>query len=984
ISLKDADLGMPEGLSANVVYRYEQAGTEVDPINVGTYTVSAILSTKNDNYALPADYSITGTLTITPKALEITLNDTAKTSSIYGEEIASYVKDTDFTVVGIVERDEAKDLGITVKAYKEYVEATETEVASKIELQAGDNVGTYPIKAEVADSNYTVVFADKTYSIVAKVIDLSNLSISNTTETYTGEKQEVQISLKDADLGMPEGLSASVVYKYTQGGTEIDPIDVGEYTVSATVSAKNSNYVLPEDYEITGTLTIIPATLRIALADTAVTESIYGGKIASYVKDTDFTVEGIVARDLNKDLGITVKAYKEYVEATETEVASKVELQAGDKVGTYPIKAEVADSNYVVEFAEVLYTIRTKPMPIPEFKISDLTVEDGYVVLPIVSLEFDLGAETRLTNQSEAVNGIEYEIAPQMDKGELANVATVSEDGKITFENSGKTRISITYTGDENHSSSRADFTIEVKPYELTVADFGIEETVVGSGKTEFTYTGKKQEPTVTYFTNFDERTANILKAKLPAGTISYEEDIKGAVEPINAGSYTAYINFNSTELANNTWFTGNSKIEVGKFIIAPAAQFELDSSNVARPADKTSVYSDNAEQGIDLSDSSKTYLSNNDINYNITYVDEAGNTVTRPTEVGTYYAKVEFTFDETSANNGNYLSIKPMTGIKLTITPKDITENEVRAEIKLEQDVFDFNAAMNQDFNVKQDSYLLKKDANNNDILTIKAITGDLYGHKIGVYDTYVDVETGKNYTINGKRTYRIELHPEIIGKMLPPEISYLLKDEHGSMSEPVIEDGSSIVLSVPADGVGAGALEFYAEKGRFTITGSAIGTRVLGDYDSDTKQSTVLSEPGTYTLRAEYHDAKNNSYSSQVTVKIVGDSPILKKISGTPDGDGYLRKKAVYTVVNSENLESMTVTVKKISTGEVETFNMNTNISNEYFTFAFSNKKLTILQASEELEITISCIGIKTAIDGSIGRKPDTELVLKLKPVQ
>ena len=164
--------------------------------------------------------------------------------------------------------------GITVKAYKEYVEATETEVASKIELQAGDNVGTYPIKAEVADSNYTVVFADKTYSIVAKVIDLSNLSISNTTETYTGEKQEVQISLKDADLGMPEGLSASVVYKYTQGGTEIDPIDVGEYTVSATVSAKNSNYVLPEDYEITGTLTIIPATLRIALADTAVTERI--------------------------------------------------------------------------------------------------------------------------------------------------------------------------------------------------------------------------------------------------------------------------------------------------------------------------------------------------------------------------------------------------------------------------------------------------------------------------------------------------------------------------------------------------------------------------------------------------------------------------------------------------------------------------------------------------------------------------------------
>ena len=108
------------------------------------------------------------------------------------------------------------------------------------------------------------------------------------------------------------------------------------------------------------------------------------------------------------------------------------------------------------------------------------------------------------------------------------------------------------------------------------------------------------------------------------------------------------------------------------------------------------------------------------------------------------------------------------------------------------------------------------------------------------------------------------------------------------------------------------------------------------------------------------------------------------MKKISGTPDGDGYLRKKAVYTVVNSENLESMTVTVKKISTGEVETFNMNTNISNEYFTFAFSNKKLTILQASEELEITISCIGIKTAIDGSIGRKPDTELVLKLKPVQ
>ncbi|MCI8291890.1 MAG: hypothetical protein HFJ25_06605, partial [Clostridia bacterium] len=304
------------------------------------------------------NYNVTftdATYSITAKSITVAIRNTNKLSSVYKAEINSFeiddyiVRETPVapeTEGTEITGTEKESLQIEIKAYKTYTDA------EKVLLKAGDPIGTnYPVKAICKNTNYAIDFIEPTYSITAKQVNLDGFSILDKEVMYDGTAKAIDIPNK-----LPEGVTG-ISFIYTQGDTTVtSPKDVGTYT--ATVQFElDSNYSAPviEDEEIIkATLKITARPVTVTLTKDAVKTSVYGDAIATY-GENDYIVSGLAEGDTVADLGITVKAYKEYTGN------SKVELQKGDNVGAnYPIKGESTNTNYNVTFTDATYEITAR------------------------------------------------------------------------------------------------------------------------------------------------------------------------------------------------------------------------------------------------------------------------------------------------------------------------------------------------------------------------------------------------------------------------------------------------------------------------------------------------------------------------------------------------------------------------------------------------------------------------------------------------
>ena len=193
--------------------------------DVGEYVVSAnVKAASNPNYIVTV--ADNGTLTVTQKAVTVTVKDTVKT---YGDKDPKF----DYDAVGLVEG------GAALKS----------ETITRAE---GEKVGTYKVNVAFengANPNYKLTLKSGNLKITQKAV---TLTADNVTKLFGESDPELTYTV--------DGLASFDGVKDTLAGVTLvreKGEDAGEYAITATVNAKsNPNYVVTVAEG--GVLTIAP------------------------------------------------------------------------------------------------------------------------------------------------------------------------------------------------------------------------------------------------------------------------------------------------------------------------------------------------------------------------------------------------------------------------------------------------------------------------------------------------------------------------------------------------------------------------------------------------------------------------------------------------------------------------------------------------------------------------------------------------------
>ena len=193
--------------------------------NVGKYEISAnVKASSNPNYKVTVTDN--GTLTVSQKAVTVTVKDTVKT---YGDKDPKFTYDA----VGLVEG------GAALKS----------ETITRAE---GEKVGTYKVDVAFEDGanpNYKLTLKSGTLTITQRTV---TLTADNVTKLFGEEDPKLTYTV--------DGLATFDGVKDTLAGVTLVRAkgeDAGEYAITATVNAKsNPNYVVTVAEG--GTLTIAP------------------------------------------------------------------------------------------------------------------------------------------------------------------------------------------------------------------------------------------------------------------------------------------------------------------------------------------------------------------------------------------------------------------------------------------------------------------------------------------------------------------------------------------------------------------------------------------------------------------------------------------------------------------------------------------------------------------------------------------------------
>ena len=222
--------------------------------NVGKYEIAAkVKAALNPNYTITGIEN--GTLTVTQKAVTVTVKDTVKT---YGDQDPKF----DYDVVGLVEG------GAALKS----------ETITRAE---GEKVGTYKVDVAFEDG------ANPNYKLTLKS---GKLTITQKAVTLTADSVTKLFGESDPELTYTvDGLVSFNGVKDTLAGVKLvreKGEDAGEYAITATVNAKsNPNYVVTVAEG--GVLTIAPNDGKIVVTVKGHVDTVkYDGK-AHVVKGFD-------------------------------------------------------------------------------------------------------------------------------------------------------------------------------------------------------------------------------------------------------------------------------------------------------------------------------------------------------------------------------------------------------------------------------------------------------------------------------------------------------------------------------------------------------------------------------------------------------------------------------------------------------------------------------------------------------------------------
>ena len=193
--------------------------------DVGEYVVSAnVKAASNPNYTVTVTDN--GTLSVTPKAVTVTVNDAEKT---YGDSDPKFT----FEATGLVEG------GATLKS-------------DTITRAEGEKVGTYKVDVAFEDGanpNYKLTLKSGKLTVTQKAV---TLTADNVTKLFGEADPELTYTV--------DGLVSFNGVKDTLAGVKLvreKGEDAGEYAITATVNAKsNPNYVVT--IAEGGVLTIAP------------------------------------------------------------------------------------------------------------------------------------------------------------------------------------------------------------------------------------------------------------------------------------------------------------------------------------------------------------------------------------------------------------------------------------------------------------------------------------------------------------------------------------------------------------------------------------------------------------------------------------------------------------------------------------------------------------------------------------------------------
>ena len=483
----------PEEYTITTLYE----GSATPPTNVGTYAVEVAASSTN------YEGEATGELSVVPDDVEITIDDST------------------FTYDGTAQEPEFT------------TSPPDIPVAFSYFGREPINTGSYPFTVGSADPNYN----GSTEGTLVINKATANVSVENTTQTYTGEALEPNIIITEESAS--EQFTTTVRYN---GSTSL-PVNAGTYTVS--VETESPNY--------TGTasssFTIVPDTVTYT------------------IQDTTFTYNGNPIQP-----GFTVQP-----EAANINITFSDNSSSRTNAGTYAFTLSPASSNYVGSKTGTLVINKAEPVITfgsttqtytgsglePEVSISPntetytITTEyDGSPDLPVNAGTYNVSVRAENDNY-DATSTVAFTIVPDTvtytiqdtiftydgnpvepgftSQPKEADINITFSDNSSSRTNAGTYEFTLSPVSDNYFGSKTGTLTIEKATASIAFSDVST------------TYNGNPQSPNIT----------------LTPGSETFETTIlyNGETdEPVNAGSYevTVTVSNENYEGSNRKTYTIN------------------------------------------------------------------------------------------------------------------------------------------------------------------------------------------------------------------------------------------------------------------------------------------------------------------------------------------------------------------------------------------------------------------------------------------
>ena len=512
-----------ETITASLSAQYDAADAGDRTIHL-TYILDFAEGVDTGNYSYNSStvtdgQEVTGTMdgSITAKAITVTIEDQ---TAVYDGSVPE-VDQTLWTLSegALCGEDSRDDLGVTLSL-----------------RDGAADAGTYDITGSAASGNYQVTFDEGAFTVTPRPV---TVTIGDGSGYYGDEPDASRVTLTAAEAGEETGLVGNDITDLFRSAVAIEATaasDAGTYPIAGT-SGQIGNYQVTFQGE--GTYTIQPRPITLTIQDH---ESTYGaelsGGIAQPVLGTDYTAALSPSYDGTGDEALV---NGDVLSVTLTTLAAQ-----GSDAGTYAIQGSVSQmdtQNYAVTWqgqtpwagsaqdsteantAYGTYSVN-KAAFTAEFETGD-QVQNGVSIVYQSTYQNPLNLANQSTGaQVSAEDQATLQVTYAVTSG---NSASVAQDGTVTIQGTGTTRIQATVTAGEDSNYTGTVTTW----YDLVVITAGGGITVTFPSRT-LTYTGEPQAL-------LGEPTLNPSSAHIQYRLNETDEWQDAIPTGTDAGSYTVY-----------------------------------------------------------------------------------------------------------------------------------------------------------------------------------------------------------------------------------------------------------------------------------------------------------------------------------------------------------------------------------------------------------------------------------------------------------